>query len=221
MDNMGMNNTNLNSMDMMDKNNQINAEQHSSFMRYLEQASIQSASDCIAQEMMIKEETAAVRQVQKNTSRNINLFDRKKSVLNQIPNIQNITVPGEEIKFQKEKKSEKNPKIFVSIPFIKKKESPLQDNRQISKDNLTEARKLAEKASLKEIDVLEWIVMYFISYIPIANIVVLSMWAAGKTIRPEIINWAKANLIIIIVTYIFIGISIYVTLWDVIKVFLP
>lgn len=204
---------------------QFNAEQHSSFMRYLEQASVHSADHLSAQDIMMRE--AAENQMQKTSSFGINLFHRKKSVLGQIPNIQNTTVSVDKkeekrtIKRWKEKETIAKAKKSISLPFALKKKDLVQDDQIVPEDNLTKAKNLADKASLKDIDVLEWIVMYCLSLIPILNIVVLSMWASGRTPRPEIINWAKANLIIIIATYIFVGVSVYVTLWDTIKLFLP
>ena len=224
MDNM---NSDLEQMNYAQANH-MNMEQNSSFMRYLEQAAIQPpsfpASENVTSEM---EKAAGIQQMQEMTSPNTFYRQPGQSILSQIPNIQKTVVPLEEriplpISEPTEEKQVKQKIRFpkIVIPEIKKVKTK-KDPPKEEENNLLDTRKFAEKVHPETIDVLEWITMYFIAAIPIVNFVVLTMWSLGKTNKKEKINWARANLIITIAMYLFIGCSIYITLWDIIKVYLP
>lgn len=206
-----MDNMNLNGMeqnDTLSHTGNMNMEQNSSLMRYLEQAAIQPPQT----EKSGIEEIAATQQMQDMTSPSVVHSPVRNSILQQMPNIQGTVVPLE-------KQESLHLKKRLHFPKIKRKEPAKEKTKK--KENLLDVRKLTQKVNNKEIDVLEWITMYFIASIPVVNIIVLSMWALGKTNRMEKVNWAKANLITTIGMYLFIGISVYVTLWDIIKVYLP
>lgn len=199
----------------------INAEQNGSLMRYLEQAAVHSQS-----EMTTENE---IKDVQRSNDVTAQIpvkkkYQPKRSILQQMPNIQSAVVSLED-NHSAEAKSRKNVHANIKLPDLsslakfKKKEAEVAKKKEDK--GYLDARKFAEKVSNKKIDVIEWIIMYLITFIPIVNYIVLIKWSLGKTDKPDKINWARAYLIITTVMYLLIGISAYFTLWDIIKLYLP
>lgn len=199
----------------------INAEQNGSLRRYLEQAAVHNQSEVITE--------SEIKAVQRSNDVTTQIPVKKKyqpkpSVLRQMPNIQSAVVSLED-NHTTETKSKKivhaNVKLSDLSSLSKSKKKEAETAKKKEDKGYLDTRKFAEKVSNKKIDVMEWIIMYLITFIPIVNYIVLIKWSLGKTDKPDKINWARAYLIITTVMYLLIGISAYITLWDIIKLYLP
>lgn len=57
----------------------------------------------------------------------------------------------------------------------------------------------------RPISIGDWMLTYLLLIIPIVNIVLLFVWAFGSNTHPSKANWAKANLIWILIVIVFYG----------------
>lgn len=48
----------------------------------------------------------------------------------------------------------------------------------------------------------QWVLNLFLTYIPVVNIIMLLIWAFGSTTAPAKKNWARANLIWLVISIV-------------------
>ncbi|HNX01961.1 MAG TPA: hypothetical protein PLE74_00315 [Candidatus Cloacimonadota bacterium] len=56
--------------------------------------------------------------------------------------------------------------------------------------------------SSDEVSISEWIVVMLLMCIPLANIILLFVWAFDSNVKPSKANWAKASLIFFAISFV-------------------